>query len=447
MDDPATRTVNNRSVLIIGAGAAGLAAAQRLTAAGLSVKILEARDRIGGRIWTRRPASGPPVEAGPEFVHGESPELAELLEAAGATIEEIPDHHLRWLGGALRENDFGTPWSRILDRFPGPADPDQSFADFLAARLPDLSPADRTLAVDYVEGFNAADQRQISMQWLRASELELGVGAEESIRRVTSGYDRMIDLLRARAPAVPVHLEARVRRIEWEPGAVVVETVGPAAPGEHHRAARVLLTLPLGLLQQSPPDGIEFAPDIPSHRAAAGRLAMGAVVKVALTFREPFWAALDGRAAEGGFLHHPGAAFPTWWPLGPHLRLTGWSGGPRAEALARLDDEAILAIATADLAAGLGTTVDHVQDALIDRAVFNWPRDPFTRGAYSYAKVGGAGAIRDLAAPIESTLFFAGEATDEAFPATVAGAIRSGYRAADEIVASFHPADAPPASR
>jgi monoamine oxidase len=447
MDDPTTRTTPGRSVLVIGAGAAGLAAAQRLAAAGLAVTILEARDRIGGRIWTHRPASGSPIEAGPEFVHGESPELTELLDAAGAAIEEIPEHHLRYQAGELREGDFETPWGRILERFPGPTEPDQSFAEFLAARMPDLSPEDRTLAVDYVEGFNAADERQISMQWLRASELELGVGAEEAIRRVTSGYDRVIEVLRNRAPSVPVHLGMPVRRIKWEPGTVVVETGSPDGPGERYLAERIVITLPLGLLQQPPPDGVEFVPDIPTHRAAANRLAMGAVVKVALTFREPFWAALDSRAAEGGFLHHPGAAFPTWWPLGPHPRLTGWSGGPRAEALSRLDDDAILAIAAADLAAGLGTTVDHVRQALINHAVFNWPRDPFARGAYSYAKVGGAGAIRDLATPIDNTLFFAGEATDEAFPATVAGATRSGYRAAQELLDALDRADAPPASR
>lgn len=447
MDDPTIRPANNRSVLVIGVGAAGLAAAQRLTAAGLVVTILEARDRIGGRIWTHRSAGGSPIEEGPEFVHGESPELAELLDAAGATIEEIPEHHLRWQGGELRENDFRTPWGRILERFPGPTDPDQSFAEFLAARLPDLSPEDRTLAVDYVEGFNAADERRISMRWLRASELELGVGAEEAVRRVTSGYDRVIDVLRRRAPAVPVHLGATVRRIEWEPGTVVVETGRPDGPGARYVAERVVITLPLGILQQPPPDGIEFVPDIPAHRVAANRLAMGAVVKVALMFCEPFWAALDSRAAEGGFLHHPGAAFPSWWPLGPHPRLTGWSGGPRAEALSRLDDAAILAIATTDLAAGFGTTVDRVQQALVDHAVFNWPRDPLARGAYSYARVGGAGAIRDLATPIDSTLFFAGEATDEAFPATVAGATRSGYRAAQELLDTLDRTDVPSASR
>jgi len=445
MEEPATGCADDRSVLIIGAGAAGLAAAQRLAAAGLCVTVLEARDRIGGRIWTHYRGTTRPIEAGPEFLHGNAPELNELLEAAGATVEEMPGRHLRWSGGALRDTDFEGPWGRVLETMRDKIEPDVSFAEFLATRGLDLAPEERTLAADYVEGFNAADERLISTQWLRSSELELGVGADDAIRRVTSGYGRIIETLRARAPDVPILLETPVRRIEWSPGAATAHAGGPGEPPQRYRAAQVVVTLPLGVLQQAGETGIEFVPELANHRAAASRLAMGAVVKVVLMFREPFWSELGPGAAEGGFLHRPGASFLTWWPLGREPRLTGWSGGPRAEALSRLDYGAILAAAVSDLAGGLGMTVERVREFLTDDAVFNWPRDPFARGAYSYAKVGGAGAIRELAAPVSDTLFFAGEATDEAFPATVAGALRSGYRAAAEVLASFRETAAPPA--
>jgi len=76
----------------------------------------------------------------------------------------------------------------------------------------------------------------------------------------------------------------------------------------------------------------------------------------------------------------------------------------------------------------------RARELLVQGRAFNWQTDPFARGAYSYAAVDGADAARELAAPIEETIFFAGEATDDQFPATVAGAIRSGYRAANQVI-------------
>ena len=118
------------------------------------------------------------------------------------------------------------------------------------------------------------------------------------------------------------------------------------------------------------------------------------------------------------------------------LALTGWSGGPAASRLTELNEEAIVETAIADLAKGLGVDRRKPLARLVDGRVFNWQADPFSRGAYSYAAVGGAEAGKELAQPMADTLFFAGEATDDLLPATVAGAIRSGYRAAQQLLHS-----------
>src|SRR5207247_516777 len=175
-----------------------------------------------------------------------------------------------------------------------------------------------------------------------------------------------------------------------------------------------------------------FVPDLPEKRAALSRLEMGAVLKAVLWFRTAFWTELG--ATHHGFLHVPGGRFMTWWPLGDSPLLTGWSGGPRAMQLSAQSDDAILAAAIADLAQGFTIPEDRVGTLLIEGRVFNWTRDPLALGAYSYAAVGGAEASSQLAAPVADTIFFAGEATDATFPATVAGAVRSGYRAAEEAL-------------
>src|SRR5438552_1302384 len=158
--------MKTNSVLIIGAGAAGLAAAQRLTAAGVDVVVLESRDRIGGRIHTLHASWPAPIEAGPEFIHGESPDFKRLLAAAGAATHELPDRHFRFAGGKPQRIDFDHAWGEILKQLQQSPDSDRSFADFLDKHCGHLSPDDRTMAIEYVEGFNAADHRLISVQWL-----------------------------------------------------------------------------------------------------------------------------------------------------------------------------------------------------------------------------------------------------------------------------------------
>lgn len=424
-------------ILIIGAGAAGLAAAHRLVAAGVKATVLEARDRVGGRIHTVHAAWPMPVEAGPEFIHGNAAEMRRLLTLASTKTEEIPGEHWQFVGGKPHRIDFDRAWGEVLKRLEEYSGPDLSFAAFFEQYCGNMPPEDRTLAIEYVEGFNAADHRLVSLDWLRKTELEMGAASGAAISRLSTPYDRITQALLSEATGARICLNSRVSTIRWQPKQVEAEVTEKENRSETYVGLCAIITLPLGVLQASSQGeaGVEFIPDLAQKADALDQLKMGAVVKAKLWFREPFWIGLG--ATERGFLHIPGRRFMTWWPLGDSPVLTGWSGGPRAHELSAQTDEAMLAIAVAELAQGLTLDERRLRELLIDARVFNWQKDRLALGAYSYAVAGRAAATRRLAEPIANTIFFAGEATDEIFPATVAGAVRSGYRAADEVLRSL----------
>lgn len=222
-----------------------------------------------------------------------------------------------------------------------------------------------------------------------------------------------------------------VRAVRWRRGRVVAEGVRAGRPFRAE-APRAIVTLPLGVLR-----AVRFSPALVHKREALRGLASGAVVKVVLLFREPFWEALEGgRYRDASFFHAPQAAFPTFWTALPARMplIVAWAGGPKALRLARLAPPRLVHRAVESLEAVFGSR-SVARSRLQAAWLHDWQRDPYARGAYSYVTVGGCGARRALAAPIEETLFFAGEATDfEGEHGTVAGALASGVRAAREAL-------------
>jgi monoamine oxidase len=182
-----------------------------------------------------------------------------------------------------------------------------------------------------------------------------------------------------------------------------------------------VITLPIGVLP---------ALRIREKSAALAKLASGPVIRVAMAFREAFWEKEHPGVA---FFHSPEAPFPTFWtPLPMHAPLlTAWAGGPKAEKLTGKKPEALLRHALATV-----QSVLQIAEEPTAFLVHDWQADPYARGGYSYVKVGGTGAREELAAPLEDTLYFAGEATDTEHSGTVGGALASGIRAAREILNS-----------
>jgi monoamine oxidase len=421
-------------VLVIGAGAAGLAAARDLSQAGRRVAVLDARDRWGGRIFTHREAAWPvPVELGAEFVHGAAEETMEAARAAGLLVERLPDRHAWASGGRLRPiRDMWSQFDAVRRRIPTRG-ADLSFAQFLARRS--LAPRAKQLARMLVEGYHAAPMQRISAQALAGGDQEVDE-AQHHQHRLVPGYDRLLGWLRAGLdPArVSLRLRAIATEVRWTRGRVALTArVGTGAGGETFRARALIVTVPLGVLKApaEEPGGIRFVPDIVRHRAALERLDMGPVVKVVLRLRERAW------DDEADFLHDARAAFPTCWTYAP-LRapvLTAWAGGPAADALRGLSEREIVDVALGTLASMLGQRRSRLERLLEAWAWHDWQADPLSRGAYAHVLVGGTAAQRTLARPIEETVFFAGEATDVEQTGTVSGAIASGRRAAREVLA------------
>jgi monoamine oxidase len=418
-------------VAIIGAGVAGLAAADALQRHGLSIAVFEARERIGGRILTLRDARVPlPIELGAEFLHGEAAETGRVLREAGRLAVEIEGEP--WEAEEGRVQPSESQWEHIdrLMKKIDTAGPDLSFADFLAKRPGGKSLAEaREEARLFVQGFHAADVGQISAHALAGTDS----GEARNAGRVLDGYDQVPAWL-ARNLGDALRLGCPVTEIAWEPGKVELTT----GTGDRVQAKAAVVTVPLGVLQAPPdaPGAIRFRPEPPRLRETLDLLAMGSVLRVVFWFRELPWAD-DDRLGSLSFLFTPDETFHVWWTAHPARApmAVAWSGGPPAAQFAGRPHDEIAGHALRTLAHHLGLPRRRVESRVVDAWTHDWQTDPWSRGAYSYPRVGGAEAAKALARPIRKTLYFAGEATagqDE--NGTVEGALSSGLRAARQVV-------------
>ncbi len=449
------------AVLILGAGIAGLAAAVTLAEAGHGVTILEASDRVGGRIRTAHP-DGYAVELGAEFIHGKPPELLALLddlglqatERTGVMVHFSPDGALTSEDDEVLRQGIGTLPDSTEEDAPfavmeqlrdwcnsHPAE-DLTFRNWcLQSGLPAHVQASAT---GYVEGFNAADSNEISIQSLAQQQ-----AAEDSMEgdialHLDGGYTLLADRLadRLRRAGGTLRLDHAITRVQWTPGNVTCHSTN----GQAFTATRAIVTLPLGVLQAGT---VAFDPAPADILTQAARMRMGQVCRLSLVFRTRWWATLhpDSKAlqelsfllpADRGESDASNPEFGVFWTgyPAPDPVLTAWSGGPSAEALQTFDDHACAHIACTQLAHLFGLPTDQVLDQLVSHHRHDWQRYPLSLGAYSWVPVGATDASAHMAEPVEDTLYFAGEHTDTtANWGTVHGALRSGLRAAAQVLA------------
>lgn len=423
------------AVLVIGAGAAGLLAARELAAAGQQVLVVEARDRVGGRVHTLLPTGfGRAIEAGAEFLHGEVPVTRELLVEAGVAWQvAIGQTYIIENGVTQPEATFFAHLPLLLERLTQLTH-DMPLADFLVREFAgDEYAALRAMAVQFAEGYDAADTRRVSA-WALREEWAMD-GSDDSIRPV-GGYGPLLDWLAAqvRAAGVSLHLETTITQIDWQHGQVCAL----ANTGAVYRATQLLCTVPLGVWQREHASTgyLRFVPELTAHRAAAQQLGFGAVIKVVLEFQTPFW---QERLPELEFLLSD-APIPTWWSQfpGQPAQLTGWLAGPAAQRLHAASEETLLTLALESLAQVLAVPLPALRPQLRASHVRNWAAEPHTYGAYSYPTVNASVARATLATPVADTLFFAGEAVYEGPAAgTVEAALVSGRQAARTMLAVY----------
>jgi monoamine oxidase len=441
MDQPA--------VIIIGAGVSGLAAACELARAGVSACILEARDRVGGRVFTYRdPACDIPIELGAEFIHGQPLEIWKPLEKAKVTITEVEGENWCLTDRQLSPCNFFDQVQAILEKMDDSA-PDESFRDFLDRELPNPKTEperqSKRHALDYVSGFNAADPSLVGVHWLvKEQKAEERIHGDRAFRS-RRGYQDLIDVFREQIGQYRIALrtESVVESIRWRVGGVTV-TVRQNGNAVTLIAPQALVTLPVSLLKARPgqPGFVQFSPELPGEKLnAAEKMEMGHVVRVVLRFRRRFWttiaAPFPGALSDMSFLFSQDEWFPTWWTAMPDPSpiITGWAPFRSAERLSGQPESFVIERSLQTLSALTGESVKDLHN-LLERAYFHdWQSDPFSRGAYSYGKVGSDGAQEVLATPLDNTIFFAGEATDiSGHNGTVHGAIASGLRAARDIL-------------
>jgi monoamine oxidase len=419
----------NFDVLIIGAGAAGLIAWRELHSAGLRVAVLEARDRMGGRILTDHSTSSP-IELGAEFVHGKPKALWSILEKARLEVLETSDTRLFSDQGGLQPCEGYWKIIQTVNRQINPAQ-EISYQRFLETA--EASALEKRLAKSYVEGFNAARAELISTAAVAMADREAAEIDGEKQFRIKVGYASIVEWIAAGLPGEALHLQTAARDICWEQNRV--EVLADTPNGQcNFFAKRLIITVPLGVLKASSGSAgaIQFIPALPQIEAALEDLEAGHVIKLIIRFKERFWKS------------HPRFAFvisfdegiPVWWtqePLTSNI-LTGWAGGRAAEKLFNLSRQELFDRALDSLSRIFDRSANWLHECVDQIYYHDWSNDAFSRGAYSYPKVGGLKAAQVLGEPIDDTLFFAGEATDsQGDYGTVHAALNSGLSAARNI--------------
>jgi polyamine oxidase len=426
----APRTRRDETVVVVGAGMAGLAAASNLKQQRFRVVVLEARNRVGGRMKTDR-SFGCAVDLGASWVHGvDGNPLVELARASGAQLAKTPFENM------LAFDQNGTKFDRgvllrthfrlesILASAPKEmrkSKSDESLQHLLDRHI-DLTKwsSSERRAFDFLSALTEiSDGAKFDELSARDSdEYKENSGGDQL---VANGYDT---IARHLASGLEIKTNAVVRTIDYTGPQIKVETNDGTL-----KADRVVVTVPVGVLQAGK---IKFVPALPNDKQTAiGRMGMGVINKIALRFQNPFWPRDPPVIA---YMGTERGAYPLF------VNLLHYVDQPVLVCLVPPSfQNALESLTQADAKAGVlevlrkifGNKVPDPTAVVQTR----WKSDPWSLGAYSFDKLGATGGDRDrLAASTDGRLFFAGEATHRTMYSTVHGAYLSGCRAAREIL-------------
>jgi monoamine oxidase len=380
----------NPEIIIIGAGAAGLMAARELARAGKNVTILEARDRIGGRIMPLNEEDfGYPAQGGAEWVHGDAPITKALVQEAGLTL--LADDGEIWnaRNGELSLHTTFMQKNPSLKAKLDALTEDISIADFLEQNFKDESDSDfKNSILKMVEGYDAADPKLISTLTLKEEWLNK---TDWDDHRIKEGYGALIAFLRNECEkyGVIIKLNAQVKRIHRDESGVHVMLVNSSV----FDASKVIVTVPLPVFND-----IEWDSDVKEKIKIASKIGFGNAIKVVIKFKTRWWENVNGKDMSKMAFLLSNEKFLTWWTQYPKINpvLIGWMAGPEAANYKAATAEELLDNALASLSNMFKIDKDTLSKHVDIFNAANWPKDPFTKGAYSYTTFETGDAYKQL---------------------------------------------------
>lgn len=423
--------VNNGQprVLVVGAGVAGLAAARALADEGISVEVLDARDRIGGRVFTTEAWAGLPIDLGASWIHGpKGNPVTELAHAVDATMVSTDyDSYVEYVApvlvqAGLKESDYSR-WHKLVRRAlkDTPASgPDVSVAQAIAevVERADLSAAEQADLSFYLEGAFGSEWG-LNPERLSARTSEEGRYFDGLDVLFPQGFSGVIDPL---GDGLAISLSTAVTGVRPKAGGVEV-TMGSTV----RTADAVIVTVPVGVLKAGSIriDGLDAA-----AQTAIDTIEMGVLSKSFLRFDDIYW---DQDVDWHGYLGPGGSPWSQWLSLGKLGApvLLGFNSDDYARSIEAASPDEVIDAALPALRDMFGATLPRPVAALTSQ----WSRDPLALGSYSANSVGVTRKMRKaLGQPIDDVVFFAGEATEPDYHSTVHGALLSGRRAAADVI-------------
>ncbi len=420
-----------KRIVVIGAGIAGLAAARTLQNQGHDVQVLEARSRIGGRIWTSTRWQDIPLDLGATWIHGVTgnpiTQLAQQIQAKRLTTSYNKAATYNTNGkvfSASQETQLAALRSKIFAAITKAQnqDPDISIQQAIQALLNATPVNSETyrwihfIVNSELEQEYSGSIAALSAQWY---DDDSEFGGDDVL--FAQGYSTITQFL---AQGLRIELNQAVKEIRWNQTPIQVIT-----QNKKFDADRVVVTLPLGVLQAN---RVLFTPALPSDkRNAIAKLKMGVLNKCYLRFPTVFWPNNVDWIEYISAQHGEWAEWVSFKRVANQPILLGFNAADQGKAIEAWSDQQIVASAMQTLRTIYGANIPEPLDYQITR----WASDPFAFGSYSFNSLGSTPKMRDtLAAPLNKQIFFAGEATHRNYFGTTHGAYLSGVRAAEEVL-------------
>jgi len=413
-------------VIIIGAGASGLAAMRKLVNAGLNVCMIEASNAPGGRIATIQERFKEPAEGGAEFVHGRLPLTFKLIKEAKLSFKPVEGNMIGVQNGQWLKEEHDEHWDEFM-RHLKKLKTDITVQQFLDDHFSKGEYLELRKAVQrFAEGFNLADISKASMFALKNEWKDI----EKKQYRINGGYGQLIDHLyqHCNGDNAETYFNTIVEKISYKKH-VIVHTVNK----KKFEADHLIITVSIGVLQSG---SIQFEPGLKEHAIAIQGIGFGTVIKFLLEFKTNFWKDHDDNI---GFLLTD-EQIPTWWTQLPTQNnlLTGWIGGPNATENIYREESALLQTALLSLSSIFKIPPAVLREELTNYKIINWLNDPFIKGGYSYNTLHSEEAKKVLIKPVDDKIYFAGEAVSQSdSQGTVESALQCGYDTADLLLKKY----------